>query len=212
MVNTQELIDLSYKEILARKGASITQEGLVNMFGRPGLVNARYIVEKYGLNDKPEEFLEERRKIALDLFDQKMELMEGVVELLENTRRWGIKCAIASSGWREIVMDTLQKYDITQYFDEVITAEDLKTSEGKPDPEVFLITAEKLGVKPEACLVLEDAPNGIVAAKAAGMRSIFVPSVEYIALDQVPADLVLRTLRELNSEVLNALGKERSRN
>jgi HAD superfamily hydrolase (TIGR01509 family) len=82
--------------------------------------------------------------------------------------------AIASGGTRMVIEKTLQRLGISDWFDEVVTADDVK--EGKPAPEVFLKAAKLLGVPPAACLVLEDAPSGILAAERAGMQVLAIPS------------------------------------
>lgn len=82
--------------------------------------------------------------------------------------------AVASGGSRMVVEKTLNVVGISDWFDEVVTADDVV--EGKPAPDVFLKAAKLLGVDPARCLVLEDAPSGILAAQRAGMQVIAVPS------------------------------------
>ena len=80
---------------------------------------------------------------------------------------------VASGGHREIVIKTLNALGLTHYFDAIVGAEDVK--HGKPAADPFLETAKRLGVAPEACLVFEDSPTGIEAAKAAGMQYVLIP-------------------------------------
>ena len=72
----------------------------------------------------------------------------------------------------------------------------------KPDPEIYLLTAEKLGVDPSECLVLEDAPHGVEAGKGAGMRVIYVPSTRYFENIHEKADLIVKSLHEVSEEIL----------
>jgi beta-phosphoglucomutase family hydrolase len=81
--------------------------------------------------------------------------------------------AVASGGHREIVVKTLDALGLTQYFETIVAMEDVVN--GKPAPDPFLEAARRLGVEPGACLVFEDSPTGIEAAKAAGMQYVFVP-------------------------------------
>lgn len=82
--------------------------------------------------------------------------------------------AVASGGHREIVVKTLDALGLTPYFGTIVAMEDVE--HGKPAPDPFLEAARRLGVEPSACLVFEDSPTGIEAAKAAGMRYVLVPA------------------------------------
>jgi len=82
--------------------------------------------------------------------------------------------AVASGGHREIVLKTLDALGLSQYFETVVAMEDVPR--GKPSPDPFLEAARRMGVEPESCLVFEDGPLGIEAAKAAGMRYVLVPT------------------------------------
>ncbi|KAB2639153.1 MAG: HAD family phosphatase [Verrucomicrobia bacterium] len=87
--------------------------------------------------------------------------------------RGRVPMAIASGSNHRVVEKTLQLLGVSDWFDEVVTAEDV--AEGKPAPDVFLHAANLLGVAPHKCLVLEDAPPGILAAQRAGMQVIAIP-------------------------------------
>jgi beta-phosphoglucomutase family hydrolase len=82
--------------------------------------------------------------------------------------------AVASGGLRPLVVKTLELLGLLQHFQAIVAAEDVRV--GKPDPEPFLLAAQRLGVPPEKCLVFEDSPTGIKAAEAAGMQWVLVPS------------------------------------
>ncbi|MDG2123303.1 MAG: HAD family phosphatase, partial [Verrucomicrobiales bacterium] len=83
--------------------------------------------------------------------------------------------AVASGSEAEIVESTLQNITIRHLFTTVITPDDVAPGRGKPAPDMFLLAAERMGVPPGRCLVFEDGQNGIDAAVAAGMASVFVP-------------------------------------
>ena len=94
--------------------------------------------------------------------------LPGVAEWLEMLRAASIPCVIASSTHRENITTTLGVLGLESFFNAMVTAEDVKR--GKPDPEVFLRAAEKIGVRPAHAVVFEDALVGLAAAHAAGMR------------------------------------------
>lgn len=102
-------------------------------------------------------------------------LKKGVRELLSYFRENGFKIAIASSGLYSTIERRMKYHGIFEYFD-VIVSGDMVTK-SKPDPEIFLLCAERLGVPPSEITVLEDSQNGIRAAHAAGMRPVMVPDL-----------------------------------
>lgn len=102
-------------------------------------------------------------------------LKAGAKELLSYLHENEYKIGLASSGKRETIERRMKGHGIWQYFDVVISGEMVKIS--KPDPQIFLLCAEKLGVPSTGAIVLEDSPNGITAAHAAGMRPVMVPDL-----------------------------------
>ncbi|MFI8103494.1 HAD family hydrolase [Streptomyces sp. NPDC086023] len=95
-----------------------------------------------------------------------------VVELLEQARRAGVPCAVASGASRLLVDPGLDALGLNEAFAAVVRREDVV--HGKPDPELFLTAARRLGVAPDRCLAVDDAPDGIASARAAGMQVITV--------------------------------------
>lgn len=123
-----------------------------------------------------------------------LEPLPGAINLIKNLKKKGFKLAVGSSGPKENVELLLRTLKIKTYFDVIITAEDVKI--GKPAPDVFLIVAERLNMDPKHCLVIEDAPVGIEAAKKANMRSIALTTTH--AKDElVDADLIAKDLSEI---------------
>ena len=125
--------------------------------------------------------------------------LPGVLMWLESLHQAGWRHAIASSAPRlnlDAILDTVH---IGNYFDALVTAEDV--SRGKPDPEVYLAAARKLGVPPERCIVIEDAPAGVEGARRAGMACIGVLTSH----DHLDADITTPTLRELPIDAANKL-------
>ncbi|MCY7346347.1 MAG: HAD family phosphatase [Pyrinomonadaceae bacterium] len=114
-----------------------------------------------------------------ELFLPERRAIDGAVEFLEAAKSLGVKMAVATAAPvanMEFILDGL---DLRKYFTVITTADDV--SHGKPNPEVFLKSAEKLNVEPKNCLVFEDAINGFEAANRAGMRSIGIATVNSIA-------------------------------
>jgi beta-phosphoglucomutase family hydrolase len=108
--------------------------------------------------------------------EQGMTPLPGVEQWLRTLRDAGIPCVIGSSTHRENITTTLEVLGLADFFQEIVTAEDVKR--GKPDPEVFLTAAQRIGVAPGDGVVFEDALVGIAAAKAAGMHVVAVATTE----------------------------------
>jgi HAD superfamily hydrolase (TIGR01509 family) len=121
-------------------------------------------------------------------------LLPGVEALLRDAKALGLGRAVASSsscGW---VDGWLRRHAVRELLDVVVAREDVRKV--KPDPELFLLAASRLGVAPGACVVFEDSPNGMRAALAAGMRCVAVPNALTRPLARPAVDLVLESLAE----------------
>ena len=117
-------------------------------------------------------------------------------------RSWSM--ALASASAMSLINAVLDKLDVRRYFSVVQSAENVRY--GKPHPEIFLTTAEKLGTAPTECLVLEDSIFGVIAGKAARMKVIAVPDKELAGRREYGvADAVLHSLDEIDNELLNSL-------
>lgn len=101
------------------------------------------------------------------------------IGLLRVARETACRTALATMSYRQEALHILRSLDLEQYLDEVLTREDVEKA--KPDPEIYLLAAQKLGVHPQDCLVLEDSPNGVSAGVAAGMNVIAVATPFTIA-------------------------------
>ena len=108
--------------------------------------------------------------------------------------------AVGSSAPRENVTAAIDRLGVRDWFDAVVTGSDVQR--GKPDPQIFLVAAERLGVPPARCVVIEDAPVGIAAAAAAGMACVGLASTGRTRETLSKAQLVVDSLSELSPEVL----------
>jgi len=125
--------------------------------------------------------------------------LPGVREWLEWARAKGFSQALASMAPRANIDVTLAALDLSDTFQAIVSAEEVRR--GKPDPEVFLLAAQRIGVLPPHCAVIEDSPQGVEAARRAGMTSIGVGPL-YRALD---ADVTLPTLAGAEPDILRNL-------
>ena len=161
-------------EALALYGAGgvFKEDVFFAMGGRPTRDIVVELNDEYGLHLDPEAIALAKREAYLKRLET-ITLIDEVAAFAESLRG-KIPMAIASGGGRMVVEKTLRVVGVSDWFDEVVTADDV--SEGKPAPEVFLKAAQLLGVIPSKCLALDDAPAGILAAQRAGMQVICIPS------------------------------------
>ncbi len=124
--------------------------------------------------------------------------LPGVLDYIHQAKRLGLKLAIASSSDRLWVETHSKRIGILEYFDTVICAEDVGPGRIKPNPDLFLTTLSRLQVQKEAAVVFEDSPNGIKAAKRAGIFAVAVPNGATSALFFEGADLILESLAKLS--------------
>ncbi|MCS6881507.1 MAG: HAD family hydrolase [Oscillochloridaceae bacterium] len=133
-----------------------------------------------------------RRRALKDAMGAAQGLLPGVIEVLDEAEALGLPCAVASSSDYRWVGGWLERLGIARRFACIRTADDVTRT--KPDPELFLSAAAGLKLPPEACLVLEDSANGILAARAAGCPVVAVPGAVTRQLPLPPADLTLPSL------------------
>jgi len=180
----------------------ITEEEFASTFGQ----TSREIIARFwgpGLDTAAREALDRRKEaIYRDLVRADFPAMPGAVALIDALAADGFLLAVGSSGPPENIDLTLERLGRRDRFRGIVTGRDV--TRGKPDPQVFEIAGERLGVAADRCVVIEDAPVGIAAARAAGMASVALVGTAP-AERLADADLVVRSLRELDPAGLRAL-------
>ena len=138
-----------------------------------------------------------RGEIATEFFAKRVDLFPSAKATLEQLREMKLHLAVATSSVSESARPFLERTGIKGFFDVVITGDEIER--GKPHPDIYLRTADKLGVPAAACLVIEDALSGIAAAKAANMRVAAIPDTRFVDPReyQKEADYVLGSLSEI---------------
>jgi HAD superfamily hydrolase (TIGR01509 family) len=194
MVNTEELYDVVMQELCTRRKLIFTDELRVKMMGRPGHISIAYMIEHHALvDDTVEGLLEESDLLFSGVLEERLELMPGLLELLDALEGADIPKGIATSSRRKYVDEVLTRFQLADRFRFVISAENV--THGKPHPEVYLAAAQRHGVRPEEMMVLEDSQNGCAAAVAAGAFAIAVPGIHSRSHDFSGAKVVASSLR-----------------
>ncbi len=122
-------------------------------------------------------------------------ILPGVLDYLSDARAMGLKLAVASTSSRDWVQGHLTRLGLWHHFDCVKTGDDV--TKVKPDPELYIVATKELGVRPQRALALEDSPNGILAAKRAGLYCVAVPNALTRQLPLDHADLRINSLAEV---------------
>lgn len=207
LVDTAELHFAAWAEACRELGRPFSRADFAATFGRrnPEII-AWLFGARFGAKETVEigEHKEELYRAAAR--KQGVVPLPGVVALLEALHRLGFRQAVGSSAPRGNLDLILTMTNMARFFSAVVAAED--TQRGKPDPQVFQIAAEHLGVPPEQAVVFEDAVAGVQAAKAGSMKCVAVSFVGHHPeekLRQAGADLVVATLEAVSAETVRQL-------
>lgn len=124
----------------------------------------------------------------------------GVKELIQSLYEQGYKLIVASSAVRENIEVVLGKFDLNTYFQGYVSGQDVKKT--KPNPDIFLKAADKIGESPQNCLVIEDAKHGVAAAKSAGISCVAFRNLNSGNQDLSNADYIVNSIEEINIELI----------
>jgi len=204
LLDTEGLYTQATQQIVGRYGKTYDWSIKGNMIGRPAMDSARYLVDALALPISPESYLEERAVLFEELMPTAAE-MPGARALTTALAARGIAMAVASSSSRVMFeLKTIRHRDWFACFAAIVLGDDPRVRRGKPAPDIFLVTAEALGATPADCVVVEDAPAGLQAARAAGMRVVAVPDPGMDHARFGGADLMVASLADLEVDALLA--------
>lgn len=157
---------------LGRRGLEVTPEYTYTMGHSIFPVAAQFTKDYYHLEDSPENIMAEWRGLAYDAYAHTIPLKPGARELLNRLRGQGADMALLTAGLPELARAAVARHGLEVYFRGLFFAQDVGLE--KRDPEVYRIAAERFGVSPDSCILLEDAPHNCAAARQAGFRVIGV--------------------------------------
>lgn len=194
----------SWQSLANEVGVDYSANAFHRTFGRTG---REIIHEEWGRTDWPLDHVDQlvHRKEVLyrELVEREFPAMDGAADLISALAAAGGRIAIGSSGPRENVELAIERLAVRAQLTAWVTGHDV--ARGKPDPEVFLKAADRMALTPGRCIVIEDSPPGIEAARRAGMACVGVVSTGHTPADAVGATLAVKSLRELNPESLLSL-------
>lgn len=182
-----------------------TREDFARTFGRTSRDIIRLLWPNgETLSDEAIRIIDDRKEaLYREIVVQAFPAMDGAGELIRGLHQAGFRIAAGSSGPPENVQLAVERLGMAHAFGALVTGMDV--TRGKPDPQVFLLAAERLGTPPARCVVVEDAPAGVEAAHRAGMKCVGVISTGRTHADVAHAERVVRSLRELSPRDFAAL-------
>jgi HAD superfamily hydrolase (TIGR01509 family) len=190
-----------WKAIFAEHGCEYPMEEwsqLIGSWGNDQFDPAAILQERSGkVHDL--EALRKRHRAESDALVLRAPVLEGVQDCLDASTRLGLRRAVASSSERAWVEPHLKRLGLLPTFEQVITGDDVAPGRTKPHPDLFLKALDAMRLRPDEALVLEDSPNGVEAAHAAGIRVVAVQNPVTAALP-MNAELRLRSMAELPLE------------
>lgn len=197
LLDTEPLYTLAAERVLSRHGKTYDLGIKRQIMGGGPLAGARFVVEHLGLPLSPEQYLAERETILREAF-RTTRAMPGAAALVEALHRRGVPLAIGTSSQRELCRIKLAAQDFGALFHTIVCSDDPGVLEAKPAPDIFLRAAAGLGAAPDRCLVFEDTPKGVMAARAAGMEVIAVVDPMMLGEDYSGALRVVRSLEDVS--------------
>ena len=191
----------SWRRLADENGVSVNREHFTSTFGRPSSDIIPFIFGEL-TSTKTQALSERKEAIYRDLLGDPPPIVAGAVDLVRSLHAAGIALALGSSGPRDNIDLVLGAMRVVESMSVIISSDDV--TRGKPDPQVFQLSAQRLGLPPDRCIVIEDAPVGIQAAKAAGARAVAV-LIYHPRQSFAQADFTVDRLTDLSVQRLRAL-------
>lgn len=200
--DTQTLHSQIESAIFRRYGIDKSEEEITEKYA--GVPCEVFFKEVFLENSVPADInkiVKEKQNLIIERCKGNVSPMRGAMDLIKEARQKGFKLAIASSSPIDFVNLIIEELNLEDTFKVVVTVEDVQN--GKPDPEIFLLAAKRLGVAPEECIAIEDGRSGMQAAKSAGMKCIGLAKDK--GAKDYPADILVENLSEININTLTSL-------
>ena len=206
LLDTETLFKRAWVEVGEQWGLENIEDMYESIMGN----NGEFIIQKLYATYPDKDcraYYNARMARAMELFDEGISLKAGCAEILQFAKDNGISVAIATSTTKERAEKNLKRLGLFECFDAVVTGDMVERS--KPEPDIFLEAAKRIGARKDECIVCEDSYNGLLAAKASGMRPIFIPDM--LAPNEETDKIAYKTCRDL-FEVMELIKEENKNN
>ncbi|MBS5190763.1 hypothetical protein LG34_02375 [Eubacterium ramulus] len=202
LFDTEKHYQWAWRKAIADAGYELDASEVLKLRSLGAPYNVAQFQEWFGEEVDYRAIRQERVDLMKDMLAHEIPLKPQVPQTLEKLRQMGYSMAVVTATAQEQAVSNLKLAGLLPFFDHVISASMVKR--GKPAPDVYLYACEVLGVQPENCYAVEDSPNGVMSAHAAGCRTIMIPD-----LSQPDAELSRLLYRKLDTfgELINILKK-----
>lgn len=194
LFNTEDVFLAAGTTYLQRRGYEFEIELRNQMMGRPSPVSLKMLKEYFGIEETVEVIRTEVKELFNEYLEEMLAPMPGALAILHTLDEIRLRYAVATSSSREYATELLNRFGLLPRFEFLLGGNDV--TNGKPDPEIYLTAAERIGVDPGEILVFEDSGNGCAAAVAAGMNVVAVPNSHNVGQSYDGAYLVADTLKD----------------
>ena len=197
IINSEPLHKKAYQLMFDEFNLDVSENLYSTFTGMATLPICKKLCDIFSLKFSPESLVENKRKHFKSLFDNglKFELIDGVLDLIKHYHLNGLTLILASSASMNNINMIFDKFDLDKYFKSKISGADLRAS--KPHPEIFEKATKLTDFSKEECFVIEDATNGIIAAKKAGLYCIAFKGIDSKNQDYSQADKVVTDFKEI---------------
>ncbi len=176
MLDTEKLLVKYWRQAAAEYGYDMTFENVLSIRSLSRKYSVPYLKGLFGEQFEFEEIRARRISLMNAYIDENgFDIKKGLFELLDCLKAKGIKTAVATATDLGRATVYLRRAGAFEYFDEIVCGN--MVANGKPEPDIYLLAAEKLGLEPSECAALEDSPNGIKSAYSAGCKVIMIPDL-----------------------------------
>ena len=205
LIDSENLWQRAEQDLFREVGVHISDELLVQTRGLRSSEMVDHWCRTFSFTSESPETLNERYNIRMiEEMRTRVPLMEGAVEALRFFLDKGLLLGLASCSTMDQIEAAMEKHGLTHYFRLMVSASE--GMPGKPHPEIYLETADRLGVEPVECLAIEDSFYGVIAAKAARITVLAMPDPEEYDQERFgAADMKIRSLTEINDTLFDKL-------
>jgi HAD superfamily hydrolase (TIGR01509 family) len=202
MIDSEPLWEKTERILLSRRNIEYSPGYRDRIVGLNQKDSGKLLRDTFSLNETVDEIISERIDILTAIYEEELDIVTGLTPLLDELKLNEYLLAVASSSPLRVINFVLDMFSLHHYFDAVVSGE--CTENGKPHPDIYLHTAERLGVKPDECVAIEDSINGVRSATGAGMFCIAIPDKRLSRGEFEKADIILESMDELNTRLFSS--------
>ncbi len=206
LLDTEPLYTQAAQSVVSRFGASYGWDLKRQSMGRDARVGARLVIDTLNLPLTVEAYLTQRAEVLRQLFER-TPAMPGAERFVQQLTQQRVPFAIGTSSERKLCELKFSAHPWLRAFQTVVCGDDPEITACKPAPDIYLAAADKLDVSPVDCLVFEDSPAGVQAARRAGMQVIAIPAPQLPRADVARADAIITGFEQLDLASLGLLAR-----